>query len=288
MNRRLFLSHSLFLIAGCTATQVSNPATSDRIAKIRFGITDGNTLEKLKADYDLFRVALAAALEMEVDFFPLKNQVSAAIALKEGQVDLVLTGPSEYVIARSRTNAVPVVGITRPNYYSIIAVAANSEIKTVADLRGKTIAMSDVGSTSGHLGPTQMLIEAGLDPKTDVKIQMLGDEGSVAALQNGKVDAWGGSTSNYQETLQDKFPKIAQSSLLPGDVFVAGSSLEPATVEFIRSRMIQHQNKLIPAISARKSKYRGSTLKVVQDSDYDLIRKAYQAIGQDDFITNSK
>jgi phosphonate transport system substrate-binding protein len=285
MNRRWFLYQSLLFVTGCTATQVSNPAASDRIAKIRFGITDGNTLEKLKADYDLFRVALAEVLEMEVDFFPLKNQVSAAIELKQGQVDLVLTGPSEYVIARSRTNAVPIVGITRPNYYSIIAVPANSEIKTVADLRGKTIAMSDVGSTSGHLGPTQILIEAGLDPKTDVKIQMLGDEGSVAALQNGKVDAWGGSTSNYQEISSDKFPKIAQSSLLPGDVFVAGSSLEAATVEFIRSRMMQHQNKLIQAISVKKSKYRGSTFKLVQDSEYDVIRKAYQAIGQDDFIT---
>ncbi|NJK69189.1 MAG: PhnD/SsuA/transferrin family substrate-binding protein [Microcoleus sp. CSU_2_2] len=285
MNRRLFLLHSLLFVTSCTATQVSNSVAIDRITKIRFAITDGNTLEKLKEDYDLFRVALAEILEIEVDLVPLKNQVSGAIELKQGQVDLVLTGPSEYVIARSRTNAVPVVVITRPNYYSIIAVPPNSEIKTVADLRGKTIAMSDVGSTSGHLGPTQMLIEAGLDPKTDVKIQMLGDEGSVAALQKGEVDAWAGSTSDYQEILQGKFPKIAQSSLLPGDVFVAGSSLEPAIVEFIRSRMIQDQNKLIQAISARKSKYRGSTLKLVQDSDYDLIRKAYQAIGQDDFIT---
>lgn len=284
MKRRWFLGNSLLFVTGCAATQVFNSGESDRITKIRFAVTDGNTLENLKADYDLFRVALAEILEMEVDFLPLKNQVAAAIELKQGQVDLLLAGPSEYVIARSRTNAVPVVSITRPNYYSIIAVPPNSEIKTVADLRGKTIAMSDIGSTSGHVGPTQMLIAAGLDPKTDVKIQMLGDEGSIAALQTGEVDAWAGSTSNYQEILQGKFPKIAQSELLPGDVFVAGSSLEPATVEFIRSRMVEHQTKLIQAISARKSKYRGSTFKLVQDSDYDLIRKAYQAIGQDDFI----
>jgi phosphonate transport system substrate-binding protein len=284
MNRRLFLWHLLLFVTGCTATQVFNPGESDRITKIRLAISDGNSLENLKADYDLFRVALAEILEMEIDFLPLKNQVSAAIELKQGRVDLLLTGPSEYVIARSRTNAVPVLSITRPNYYSIIAVPSNSEIKTVADLRGKTIAMSDIGSTSGHVGPTQMLIEAGLDPKTDVKIRMLGDEGSVAALENGEVDAWAGSTSNYQEILQDKFPTIAKSSLLPGDVFVAGSSLELVIVEFIRSRMMQHQNKLIQAISTRKSKYRGSTFKLVQDSDYDLIRKAYEAIGQDDFI----
>lgn len=284
MNRRWFLYQSLLFVTGCTATQVLNPGESDRITKINLAISDGNTIENLKADYDLFRVALAEILEMEIDFYPLKNQVSAAIELKQGRVDLLLTGPSEYVIARSRTNAVPVLSITRPNYYSIIAVPSNSEIKTVADLRGKTIAMSDIGSTSGHVGPTQMLIEAGLDPKTDVKIRMLGDEGSVAALQNGEVDAWAGSTSNYQEILQDKFPTIAKSSLLPGDVFVAGSSLEPVIVEFIRSRMMQHQNKLIQAISARKSKYRGATFKLVQDSDYDVIRKAYEAIGQDDFI----
>ncbi|MCU0541219.1 MAG: PhnD/SsuA/transferrin family substrate-binding protein [Oscillatoriaceae cyanobacterium Prado104] len=286
MNRRFFIGNLLLFVTGCTATQVSNSVKSDRIAKIRFAIADGSTLESLTANYEMFRVALAEILEMAVEFVTLKSQVAGAIALKQGQVDFLLAGPSEYVIARSRTNAVAVIAITRPNYYSIIAVSPNSEIKTVADLRGKTIAMSDIGSTSGHLGPTQILIEAGLDPKTDVKIQMLGDEGSVAALQKGEVDAWAGSTSNYQEILQGKFPTIAKSALLPSDVFLAGSSLEPATVEFIRSRMIQHENKLIQAISARTKKYRGSTFKVVRDSDYNLIRKAYQAIGQDDFIVN--
>ncbi|MGL5062694.1 MAG: PhnD/SsuA/transferrin family substrate-binding protein [Microcoleus sp.] len=188
MTRRLFIWHLLLFVTGCTVTRVPNSVKSDRIAKIRFAIADGNTLEKLKADYELFRVALAETLGAEIDFVPLESQVAAAIELKQGRVDLLLAGPSEYVIARSRTNAVPVVSITRPGYYSVIAVPPNSEIKTVADLRGKTIAMSDIGSTSGHLGPTQILIEAGLDPKTDVKIQMLGDEGSIAALKNGKVD----------------------------------------------------------------------------------------------------
>jgi phosphonate transport system substrate-binding protein len=281
MNRRSFL-WSLLLATGCASTRIGQSAPS-QLPKLRFAVADAKTSADLQADYEAFRVALAAALATEIEFFPLVNQVAAAIALQQAKVDLVLTGPSEYVIARSRTKAVPVISITRPNYHSIIAVA-NSAIQSVTELRGKTIAMSDVGSTSGHLGPTKMLIDAGVNPQTDLTIRMLGDEGSVAALERGEVDAWAGSTSDYQKSLQERFPMLAKSPILPGDVIVASSNLDPAVVETIQNQMLKHQTKLSQALATQKSKYRDSTFLLVQDADYDPIREAYQAIGQGNFI----
>ncbi len=80
------------------------------------------------------------------------------------KVDFVLTGPAEYVVMRKRTDAQPIVGFSRPDYFSAIIVLADSGIDSVMDLKGKTIALGDIGSTSNHLAPAQVLADYGLNP----------------------------------------------------------------------------------------------------------------------------
>ena len=46
---------------------------------------------------------------------------------------------------------------------------ADSGIFEPNQLRGKKVGFSSVGSTSGHLGPMQVLADYGLDPTRDVK-----------------------------------------------------------------------------------------------------------------------
>jgi phosphonate transport system substrate-binding protein len=298
MKRRNFLWYSTLFLTGCTAasttsgrlvlpSQQESSLAQSSLPKLRFAVTDVKGLEELQEDYGSLRVALTEALQTEVEFFPVETYTAAAIALKQGEVELALAGPSEYVVITSRTNAVPVVAITRRNYHSIIAVPADSPIKTVAALKGKAIAMSDIGSTSGHLGPTNLLIEAGLDPQTDVEMQMLGDMGSIEAIKQGKVDAWGGSAVDYQDFLQDtanSFPVLIKGPPLPSDVFIASSSVAPALVDVIRERMLTNQQQLVTAIAQHHSKYEGSQLILAKDEDYDPIRAVYQAIGQGDFV----
>lgn len=288
MKRRKILWYSaLFLASSMVACgRPAEPPVAE-LPTIQLAITDVNGLDGLEADYEEFRLALAAALDAEVEFFPVENYTSATVALKQGDVDLALAGPSEYVVINSRTNAVPVVAVTRPNYRSVIAVPANSDVASVADLKGTAIALSDIGSTSGHLGPTYILIEAGLDPKTDVTAQMLGDDGSAAALKAGEVQAWGGSATDYADLIDDgsgAFKVLVEGELLPSDVLIASSSLDPATVELIKERLLAHEDEITTAIATHESKYVGSTLKPALDEDYDSIRTVYQAIGQGEFV----
>lgn len=289
MKRRNFLWYSTLFMAGCAATnsRSQDSALVQFPSPFYFAVTDVSGLDELQQEYDDLRIAIAAALETEIEFFPVENYTAATVALKRGDIDLALAGPSEYIVINARTNAVPIIAVTRPNYYSIIAVSASSGIKTLAELKGKSIAMSDVGSTSGHLGPTKLLIDAGLDPATDIEIRLLGDEGSVAAIQQGEVDAWGGAATDYKEMLQDatnSFSIIMQGPPLPSDVFIASSSVDPALIGFIRERIITHQNQIVQAISLHHSKYVGSELVTANDEDYDPIRDVYQAIGQGEFI----
>jgi phosphonate transport system substrate-binding protein len=292
MKRRHFVGFSLLFVASCSTTvNQSNRSFSDLTVSepetLEFAVTDVKGAEDLQQNYQRFRTVLGEVLEKKIELFPVDNYIAAAVALQSGQLKLALTGPSEYVIMRARTNAVPIIAITRPDYYSIILVPANSEIKSAAQLKGKTIAMWEVGSTSGHLGPIKIFLDAGLNPESDFKISMLGKKG-LQALKKNQVDALAIGVNRYKDLLKidglsaNDFRIIATGQPLPSDLFVASSSLPNTIVEKIRTRLVENQDKLIEAILLGKAndKYQGAKLVPANDSDYNMIREAYKAIGQ--------
>lgn len=301
MQRRHFLLYSfLFIGAGCT-TAITNvndraPETGSaspivqKPAKLRFAVSDVQGMEDLQKDYEALRVVLGEMLNIPVEFFPVDSYIAAAAALQQNQVDLVFTGPSEYVVMRARTNATPIAAIKRERYYPVIVVTAGSEIKAVNDLKGKAIAMWEVGSTSGYLGPTKLLIDAGLDPKTDVKIELLAKQG-LPALKAGKVDAWAGSIRRYDKFLESEklteadLPILVKGPDLPPDPFVVSSGLDAGFVNEMRKQFFQNQDRILKAIApADGAKFTGATMVEVQDADYDMIREAYRAVGQGSFL----
>lgn len=299
MNRRNFIWSSLLFLASCTAT-TNNPRKNSNnfeqieLEKIRLAITDVKGLEQLERDYDSFRLVLEEALATKIEFFPVENYIEAASALQLGLVELVFAGPSEYVVINARTNAVPVIALTRPRYRSTIAVRGDSGITSLAQLKGKTMAITNIGSTASHLGTTKLLIDAGLDPQTDIKFLILEDSTNgkkgLEALQKGDADAWGAAIYRYEKYRQERglseeeLPALATGELLPSDVFVASSKLAPKTVEKIRDRFLKHKEQIMQGIWVADDKFRGGDLVPANDSDYDLIRQVYRAIGQDDFL----
>lgn len=94
--------------------------------------------------------------------------------------------------------------------------------------------ITNIGSTASHLGTTKLLIDAGLDPQTDIKFLILEDSTNgkkgLEALQKGDADAWGAAIYRYEKYLQERglseeeLPAIATGELLPSDVFVASSN----------------------------------------------------------------
>lgn len=296
MKRRHFLWTSSLFVAGCTTAtststkQSSTLKTFSQPEKLRFAVSDVKGLDDLQKDYGALRTLLEEILEKKIEFFPVESYIAAASALQLNQVDLVFTGPSEYVVMRARTNAVPIVAIMRQKYYSVIATHSGSDVQSVAALRGKTIAMWEVGSTSGHLGPTKLLIDAGLDPKVDLKIQLLGKKG-LSALQKGTVAAWGGSVSRYDKFLKSNglsekdFPILVKGPTLPSDPFVASSQLDSAFVEHIGQRLLQNQDRVLQAIASADGKFAGAKMVQINDTDYNMIRDVYKAIGQGNFVS---
>ena len=288
MQRRNFLWYSLLFLAGCNFATSKNKGTFPE--SLRFAVTDAPDLSELQQYYNPFRVALGEVLVTKVDFFAVENYTAAVPALLHNQLEILLAGPSEYVILHAKTKAIPIIGITRPEYYSVICVPKDSEINSLEELQGKTIAMRAVGSTSGYLGPTKLLIDANLDPSSDFTIHMLRKQG-LPALQKGEVDAWGGSWRRYQDFISSEglaesdFRILGKSAPLPHDLLMANRNLSRETIEQIKSLILQHQNQLLQSLlEADDDKYVGATLVEVKDADYNMIREVYQSLGHKEWL----
>jgi len=76
----------------------------------------------------------------------------------------------------------------RPGSFSVYwAVKDDSPIKTIADLKGKSVGTNVFGS--GILGPMFMLLKRnGLDPEKDIKLVETGFPASEDAIRSGRVD----------------------------------------------------------------------------------------------------
>jgi phosphonate transport system substrate-binding protein len=267
----------------------------------RLAITDIEGLEELQREYGAFRAALSEATGLNFEFFPVNGRTVAAEALRAKKLEFVLTGPSEYTVYSSRMKVVPVVGFARPDYFSVVAVRRDSGITTIAELKEKKLAFSDIGSTSGHIGPSLIFKANNFDPTKDFQITHLSSELGYTALKRGDVVAWCTSQDIYAR-LRNKDPEstsgtyrvIARGPDLPNDVLIAGAHVEPAIVEKLKAtfRNPEAVKKLLAALSvtpkgANQHKL-ASFLPDIKDSDYDYIRQGYIAIGQPQFAKHGE
>ncbi|MDO6459043.1 PhnD/SsuA/transferrin family substrate-binding protein [Celeribacter halophilus] len=277
MIRSLLLTTALTLAAA--------PAFADAL---KFAVTDIEGLEALQQEFGAFKEKLEELSGHEIDLFPVNSRTAAVEALNQGQVDMVLTGPAEYVVINELTDAEIVTAWQRPNYYAQIVTLSDGPTKSVADLEGKVVTFGSVGSTSQHLGPAQVLADFGLTYNVDYQPQIISRNIAVEALIRGDVQAVGmneGHLSSIREAFPEtSFTVIARGRDLPNDILVARADLDDATVTDVKSAFVDHSSELLGAILAGEDnqKYKGGFfLTEVKDSDYDYVRSMYETIGVD-------
>lgn len=176
---------------------------------------------------------------------PIKSFVtldygSAVEAMRNGQADLAFVDPLAFMMAHEQIGAKPllleVYSSGKPTYYSSIWVRKDSGIKSLADLKGKTIAFADQIDMSGHLLPREIFVRQGLltdKPTQDFFKQIYfsgGDEQAVRSVLNKFVDAAG--VSQYAFMLlrpdeRDLLTSIAHSVPSPAHLVMARKDLDP-------------------------------------------------------------
>lgn len=138
--------------------------------------------------------ALHTSLGMQIKPFVATDYNGVIEALRARKLDVALLGPFSYVLAASIAEvdpiAIPETQKQGPSYHALIIARKDRNIRSLADLKGKTFAFVDPSSTSGHLFPKTAMIRAGLNPDRDLRAIFAGShDASAIAVQNGKVDA---------------------------------------------------------------------------------------------------
>jgi len=109
-------------------------------------------------------------------------------ALNAGRIDIAITGNTPPIFGAAANSKTRVVAAwDGASAGEQILVRTNSTIKTVNDLRGKTILVGKGSAAHGDL--LEHLSDAGLRPK-DVKLVFLQPADALSAFSNGQGDAW--------------------------------------------------------------------------------------------------
>lgn len=159
-----------------------------------------------------------------------------------GNVEFGFPNGDSVITAVGNGVAVKVVDTTYQQGIGAVMFNKNtSGIKTAADLKGKRIAVTDLGSPN-YIQLQAILASVGLTV-ADVKVQTIGTGAIVQALQNGDVDAIVFSRLRYYVLQSAGFPvgQILSDKFLPsfGNIVVTGpaylASNRPVVRGFVRA-----------------------------------------------------
>ncbi len=193
---------------------------------------------------------LERRLGRKIRYFITLSYSSAVEALNSGKADISFMSPLPYVLAHGQTGAVAILGEIyngKSYYQSRIFVRKDSGIKSLADLKGKSIAYVDPISSSGFMYPHDIfvragLVKGGLDKPEGRFFRRVyfagGDEQAIRSVFGGFVDAAG--VSEYSINLlkqqeRDELVPLATSRRIPSHGVVASKRLAPK----VRRRFVE-------------------------------------------------
>jgi len=244
-------------------------------------LPDEDAATVLKKHQD-FKNYLVNALGMEVELLVTTDYSSMIEAMRHGRIDLGYFGPLSYVLARSRSDIeafAAKVNHGSPTYQALLITNVAKGVDNFAAIKGGDVAFGDVASTSSHMIPKMMLLDAGLKAGDDYRAHFLGAHDAVAmAVQRGHALAGGLSKPIFESLLErglidgNKVKVLAESKPFPQYPWAMRNKLPDELKARIRSAFYQLKDRDI------LKAFKADALAPVTDADYDVVRQLKAAL----------
>lgn len=252
------------------------------------GLIPAENNEEMIKTFEPMRAYMEKKLHKKVKLYTATDYAGVIEAMKKKRVDIAWFGPLSYYLAEMEAGAEAfAVGIRQgsdsPTYKSLILAPCDSGIKSIADLKGKSVAFVDPASTSGGLMPTYMVKHAtGLMPQDYFgKFTYAGShDAAELAVKNKTVDAAADNDITYAKMLgkglitKESNCIIAESTPLPGSPLVYRGDL-PKQLKAQIQDVILNAHKDIPVTGYGKISHYVS----VTPADYQMIRDMVKELG---------
>lgn len=196
ISRRIVLAAAAATLA-YSVTGMAQAGWRDTYPELNLGVITSENEADRTARYEPVQAYLEKALDVKIRWRVATDYAGIIEGVKAGKIDIARFGPAAYAKAYMVTNGEvqPLVGELDNRgifgYHSVVVVKKDSPYKTLADLKGKTLAFADPNSTSGHQAPRYFMGESGIDAATHFGATPFSGshENSVMGLINGTFDA---------------------------------------------------------------------------------------------------
>ncbi len=296
-RRRVLQGGAALLLSALAAPAGPAQDPAARARTLVLGRVSDSPQREVAALEPLVRWAAARLKDVGVErgevLFARDDDEMAAM-LRDGRVDwvtespagaaLLIRGAGARVLARSWKGGVG-------EYRSLLFVPEASPVRSLADLRGRRLALEDPGSTTGALVPRALLAQARLastllpSPGASVRPGQVGcvfagSELNVFAwVRRGLVDA--GATSDLvwrtrgsvPESLKRRLRVLHESPPLPRALELAGPALAPERASRLQALLLGAERD--PSAAAALAAY-GRTLRfdALPPGGLDLVERA--------------
>ena len=289
-TRRFVLSLALLAITAVAVGVVAGPGSAaDK--PLHLVLTPSQKPTDLLVAGEEFARVLGGLLGTPVRVTVASDYGSAIEALRNQTADLAFLHPAAYVLAHREAQAKIVAQNQwhgKRSYTSRIFVRKDAGIKTLEDLRGKTIAFVDPASTSGYIYPMVMLIQRGLvkgrDPKTFFREVVFSGahDASMRSLLNGHVDAIAAFDMAREQYLKDPAERerivfVAETPPIPEAGIAARSGLDPAVFTKVQQALFKIRAPEHAAMLRRLYEIDG--FGPGDDREYEPVRAAIEILG---------
>jgi phosphonate transport system substrate-binding protein len=220
-----------------------------------------------------------------IEITPIRvTDYNAAVeAVRANRAQIAWYGGKTYIQAAEIANVEAFAagvrkGDTDASYFAYFVVPADSNLKILADVKGKKLALNSIGSTSGDLIPQVELMKVGLSVKNKDDFERVYYAGShdacLMAALNKHVDVCGMSSRNFDARVADGTLKLEQVRIIH-----RSTPVPPPPLAYSKKLPLEVRNKIkLATLEAHKhgriGGYGGEMSHYIEmtDSDYDLLR----------------
>jgi phosphonate transport system substrate-binding protein len=251
------------------------------------GLIPAENNEEMIKKFEPMRSHLESKLGRKVKVFTATDYTGIVEAMKRKRIDIAWFGPLSYYLAELEAGAeafaVGVRDTGKSTYRSIYVVPGNSTVKSLADLKGKSVAFVDPASTSGGLMPAYLLKKAtGSTPEAFFgKFTYSGShDAAELAVKNRTVDAAADNDITYEKMLskglitRESNRVLLESPDLPGSPLCMRSDLDPALKAKIRDAILNAHKEIKVSGYGQIIRY-----DPVTPADYQAIRDMVKELG---------
>ncbi|MBT5111195.1 MAG: phosphate/phosphite/phosphonate ABC transporter substrate-binding protein [Rhodospirillaceae bacterium] len=228
---------------------------------------------RLEERFGPYAAVIARALDRQVTFRTKTTYEIFKNEIVNQTYDIVFLQPFDYPEATDKHEYLPLARANEP-LTALIVTRKVSALKTLSDLKHKTLATPPMASAVGRLGLDAMR-KIGLSANSDFKLRLSTTHSAcMQAVLIDKADAC--ITNNvplrvHRSTKRDLFKILAETESIPHALFMAHKRIPLRERELIRSALLKLNNSPAGKNLLIHSGWKNGFVKA-RDADYAAIR----------------